>query len=178
VTVFLERVILAILTGLALFLVLGPNPMHFNWPQRIGSLMVILVLAGLVSWGINRLNKKRAGTPSIQNTLTDGRIFVPAAPEDLAGIYDKKTEVQGARAAEIYLGKWIQVSGKVTDVSADHTVLIKSDGDGMTVFLRFPRKESDRLQILPRGHFLKVNGQIKRITPNWVMLENCELVEI
>ena len=171
-TVFLERVILAILTALALFLVLGPNPMHFNWPQRIGSLLVLLALAGLVSWAINRLNKKPAST-----SKNEGRVFVPIAPKEITAIYDGKTEAQGDQAAAIYIGKWLQVSGKVSDVSSDCKVQLQSEGDNPILFLRFPREEFDRLQILPRGHFLTANGQIKYFSGNYILLINCELLK-
>lgn len=184
-TVFLERVILAILTALALFLVLGSNPMHFNWPQRIGSLLVILVLAGLVSWGINRLNKKKA--PSTETKVKEYRIFVPVKPEDLMKIYKDNTEIQASKLAASYIGKWIQVSGTVSEVTTNigynhdtvHVTLNLRDEPFLPYFvLGFPSKQwLERLQILPRGHRITANGQIEKIGSHGLTLENCELVE-
>jgi hypothetical protein len=183
VTVFLEKYLLPILAGLSL-VVLATNPMHFSWPQRIVSLLVFLLLAWLVSWDIHRRNKKKA--PSTETEMKEeDRIFVPVKPQDLMKIYRNNTDIQANQLAASYMDLWIQVSGIVSEVSRfdDKSVSVSlnlslSDGSAPGYFLLFPTKPwLERLQILPRGHSITVNGQIRRIYSTGLTLWNCELVE-
>jgi hypothetical protein len=180
VAVFLERYVLPILTGLTL-LVLATNPLHFSWPLRTACLLVFLLLASLTSWDIYRRNKKKA--PSTETEVKEEKIFVPVKPLDLMRIYKDNTEIQANKLAASYTDKWIQVSGIVSEVSPfdNERVSIslrRSEGDFDFCLLLFSTKQwLERLQILPRGHSIIVNGQIGRIYSSGLILRNCELVE-
>ena len=100
-------------------------------------------------------------------------------------IYRDNTDIQANQLAASYIDKWIQVSGIVSDVSRfdEKTVsvnlnLSQSDGSLPGFFLLFPIKPwLEHLQILPRGHSITVDGQIRRIYSSGLTLWNCELVE-
>ncbi len=182
-TVFQERVILALLVGIVLF-TLGPNYFHFSLPLRVATVAVSLVLAGLVSWRIAKENKKKAF--SIESEVKEERIFVPLAPQDLVGIHKGHTEIQAKKLTASYIDKWIRASGTVQNISGGGrkvAVTLLPEGANMTdsylmLFLDFQGQEwLERLQILRRGHHLTVNGQIRGINSHSLMLENCELVK-
>jgi hypothetical protein len=182
VTVFLEKYCFPILTGLTL-LVLVTNPMHFNWPQRIACLLAVLILAAVVSWAIHHRNKNKAPvlTPSTQSDGKDDRVFVPIKTGDLMGIYRGHTNIQANKLAASYLGKWIRVSGTVNDISVfgdgDVSLSLNTAPDPWPHHLRFSSEWLRRLEILPRGYDLTVEGKIEEIQRHHLVLVNCVLVE-
>jgi len=112
------------------------------------------------------------------------RIMVPdnITPDYLSGFYDQHIEVQADKLAEIYIGKWIRVSGPMRDVwEGDDGMLALmriSDGNNMSIGMRFDMKWKDRLSVLSKNTTITVLGQIARIQLGQLNLHNCELVQI
>lgn len=96
-----------------------------------------------------------------------------------------KTTVQADRLTEKYIGKWIKVFAKISNV-ADHgmqlyvsaDVIIKYRGGTTkaTLWLSFHR-DRDRLEIMQRGDNLHAIGQIEKIKPHSMDIRNCELTD-
>ena len=108
-------------------------------------------------------------------------------PQFLLGLYATQTSVQAGKVSEIYIGKWIHVSGVVTDVQEFNDL----DGDLTMVHLHIqgdqPKKRSalvlsvfrrpwaERALMLTRGANVNIFGQIKETSWKWLDLDHCEL---
>jgi len=113
----------------------------------------------------------------------DKRDLVSVTPDDLVGfLRDDQTSIQSSRVVEPFIGKWIQVEGKLRDVhsSSDDSagVFFERDIKGVHLYMRFTGKESvDRLLVLKKGTSIVIQGQIESVSKIGVGLENCELIQ-
>jgi hypothetical protein len=190
VKLFLEKVILVILVGIILS-TLGPNYFHFNWPLRIATATVSLIGAGLISWNISLRNKKEAPSTTVEDVKAvlkpaqAVRAFIPLEPQDLVKIYRENTQIQADKLAAIYINNWMRVEGTVTDVyeiSDGVSLSLRTDdcsqSNWFTAHLSFEGKQwFDRVKLLPRGHRVIVDGQLRKFSAFNLHYENCELVE-
>jgi len=112
------------------------------------------------------------------------RIMVPdnITPNYLGGFYDQHTEAQANKLAEIYIGKWIRVSGLMRDVWEDGDGVLMlisvSDSNNTYVVMRFGMGWKDRLFVLTKKTSITALGQIARIQLSRLFLHQCELLEI
>jgi len=107
-------------------------------------------------------------------------------PQFLLDLYKNNTSAQAGKLAEIYVGKWIHVSGIVKDVQkldlgkGDYAMVhlyvpgSQSNKRAVTAILLFRTQWSERALMLPSGARVKVVGQIKETSWKWLDLENCE----
>jgi hypothetical protein len=149
-----------------------------------------IATASLVSAGTsNPAHKVEAKKPryaapsdSTEERIPAGRIMVPdnITPDYLRGFYDQHIEVQADKLAEIYIGKWIRVSGPMRNIWEDEDGMLAfiSDSNNMDILMRFDMKWKDRLSVLSKKTTITVLGQIKRIQASHLSLHNCELLEI
>ncbi|HVI97591.1 MAG TPA: hypothetical protein VM657_00840 [Sphingomonas sp.] len=103
--------------------------------------------------------------------------------ETLRDIYRDKTEIQADRLASIYIGKWIEVSGKVSNVTSHGedkvNVSLKAGKEAVeleTVWMSF-EGDKESLEILRIDDVVVVHGKIKKFGRFDVNLENCILVK-
>jgi hypothetical protein len=117
--------------------------------------------------------------------LPDGRTLVDVTPEYLTGLFDEHTIIQANRLVEAFIGKWMRLSGPVSDVGA-----VGATGKGKTnvyfsgetfghimVVMGFNDQSvvEHQLRVLKKGDWITVIGQIQRVSPTTLDLENCEL---
>jgi hypothetical protein len=127
-------------------------------------------------------------TPADVPTPVDSeeRIFVGAnvTPELLLSFFKEHTAIQGQRLIEPFIGKWMRVSGNLSEViSSDpkRRAQVTFSGRGLRsdladIYMYFRTADSiDRLSILRRGDSMTVVGQIVLVNPVQVDLDNCEL---
>jgi hypothetical protein len=107
-------------------------------------------------------------------------VILDVTPEFLYGLYDGRTTVQGDRLAEGYIGKFIQVSGPMHNVSnqfSDGTFNVSMHPGGLrSISMEFDEKWFDRLSLFPVNTLIKVRGRIKSLGSYMIMLTNCDIV--
>lgn len=125
--------------------------------------------------------------PKPGSTANEERVLLDVKLEYLLGFFTKYNEAQAQKLIETYLGKWVQISGEVFDVSrySDESIVTISPPTP-TIFGVLAQFEEqrwvDRVQVLNRGEPITVFGQLtkmKSISPKYVTiwLDKCEVVE-
>jgi hypothetical protein len=107
-------------------------------------------------------------------------------PNDLSGTtlrreFEGKTSLEGQRAVQPYLGKWLYISGRVFNVDFDAhigwNVAIHDDAPSELTSLYFADSEGPKIETLRLNTNVRVLGQIKSIDRYSIRLEHCTLVE-
>jgi len=119
-------------------------------------------------------------------------------PENLLAFFEKYDEAQANTQVEPYLGKWMELSARVTEIERHSVqpqvvgqrpatiidVTLRSSrrndpkGNSMVTRARFDdQKWMERAFNLTRNKNTKVRGQIKYIYPYGFHLEHCEIIE-
>jgi hypothetical protein len=121
-------------------------------------------------------------TPTIQ---AEERNFVGASitPEYLVGLFKEHTGIQARKLIEPFIGKWMRVSGHLSEVlsSTPNLAQVTFSGRGISsdlavIYMYFRTKESfARLAILRRGDSLTIVGKICDVNPVQLDLDTCEL---
>lgn len=154
-------------------------------PPRIAWLLIVgfsaIAAGGLILVSVKvvtyvaRIRESNA-LGSRSNPLTD-------APENLMQIYKGRTDLQGDKLAEAYIGKWIAVSGDVSNIVdvgilpfLSRTMVMFMDKSNHVVGMTFDGK-ADELRLLRPSSHIKVVGRIKTIQETSVQIEDCELIE-
>jgi len=102
--------------------------------------------------------------------------------EYLMSLYFGKTALQGDKISAYYLGKWIEISGCVefmdgmnSGVSATIRVTTNSEERSSSAYLVFSN-DRDRLLAVPLNGFLRAAGKIRKVSHNFISLEECILL--
>jgi tRNA_anti-like len=120
--------------------------------------------------------------PAHVSTLEE-RIFVGVdiTPQFLSSLHSGHTEVQAGKLLELYVGKWIKLSGAVNHVGkfeyGSSTVMFSTQSfDGVRVLMSFGAAWTERLSVLRLGNNINVIGRITAVDGLMVKLRECELV--
>jgi len=133
-----------------------------------------------------------ADTPKPKRTKYKNKQLVQVSPYYLMGFYEEHTRMQAEKLAEPFKGNWIQVSGKVHNVSAVmgtgkdkyiHVSIEEPQLPGrvyhtVIYFLHFTVRWKNKLEVLIRNQDVSVIGKIRRIDKAEIELSDCELVEM
>ena len=145
-----------------------------------------LILLGLtaVLWRVDRGRPAQAVVGPVlpatgQAPRRAGRVYLESdvTQEFLSGLYKDKTATQGEKACMTYVGKWMRVSGKIQyieEINKDFTEVYFSKSHIFMLFASNIRK----LEMLHKNDHIIVDGRLKRISPEWISLELCELVGV
>lgn len=109
------------------------------------------------------------------------RIFIDDTPETILKLTDGLTTVQRNKFAEIYIGKWMKVTGPVRNVMPsrkDEKIVTVSFGLAKSVSLRFDRQWSDRVAMLRVKQTISAIGKVKEISVLDIDLVECELISV
>lgn len=110
------------------------------------------------------------------------RIYVGEniTPKVLSAMFEGKTTLQGKRATEPFVGKWMRVSGTFKDLSMinERIASLSLRHPYETSVRLYFRTDFERLEILHGGERLTIDGEIERIDPATVALEKCEIVSM
>jgi hypothetical protein len=156
-------------------------PQYVNW-LIIG---VTFVMAVFHAWRNERTNvartKRDVSTEVPVPASAPERIVIDVTPEYLMGFYKEHTDVQAAKLAESYIGKWIKQSGKVANVASSESmrtweVYFADSRAEYIVSLAFDQTWADRVSVLKRGEQISVLGQIGRFDGSHLHLVHCELL--
>lgn len=128
-------------------------------------------------------------TPNSEGSpILEKRIFIDITTERLTGFYRQYNEVQANEAVKPYLGKWMKVSGKVSNVVPDNdesrslSISITPDPFVFETSHVIVARVSDpkwkpRASVLDKGEKVTVIGKLVRVVEPGVFLEECEIVE-
>ena len=109
----------------------------------------------------------------------EDRIFVDVAPSYLSGLLKDRLDIQGRKLVEPYIGKWLSLTGAVTDVYFDSVMMhldpIKAI-DSILLLLHFDIKWKDRIHTLRENQQISVIGKIKTIREFDITMVHCELI--
>lgn len=136
-------------------------------------------------------------TPVVNGTVTNAEQRAPLdiAPEKLLAFFDKYNEAQAEGLAQPYIGKWLEMRGRVAEVTRELAPL-REDTRGIKyairVMLRTRRQGKpyvvtqavfedqrwmDRAVVLKHNEDIKLRGQIKHVFSHGFYLEYCEIIE-
>lgn len=145
------------------------------------------------------VNAERVTVPQAQPSVaqTAERIPLDIAPETLMDYFQKYNEAQAEGLIEPHIGKWIELSGKITGVR--RAALVPGEGDrtlkyGIEVTFSSRRADRPKARVLHRALFdeqrwmdravvlqpkedIKVRGPIKYVYFYGFYLEHCEIIE-
>lgn len=136
---------------------------------------------------LSRRARKIIATPAVQierepasASVSAPREFIYVKPSDLLGMRKGLTGAQAERLVAPYKGKWMTITTKVLDVSAElrlgFVLLQGQDPDGSRVLFNFPSAAHDRLQLMPSGHEVTISGKLDKVDTWMISLGDCELV--
>lgn len=117
--------------------------------------------------------------------LGSSRVFIGTEPRFLVGLLEGHTDLQGQKLVASYIGNWIHVMGRVSDVT-EITTLPREPGipyvqmhvgaEETLVSLLFDPDWSDRLAVVRKNDSLDAIGKIRAVSAAAVSLESCEVV--
>lgn len=116
-------------------------------------------------------------TPTTAASPVPDRIFVDVTPEFLSKLFNEHLNVQARKLIEVYIGKWIRVSGSLGDVYEAQVTFAYRTFE--TIVFMYPGKNKqfiDRCSVLSCGQHIDVIGKIKDVNAIEVHLEDCELI--
>jgi hypothetical protein len=113
------------------------------------------------------------------------RTFTTVPAEYLTRLFTEHTDLQAQKLVEVHKGKWIRVSGRVSDVSGREggviqVILYPPNFEPLleSMMLAFDAGDhADRAATLRRGDVVSVEGQITRVSRMHIKLDHCELEE-
>ncbi len=121
----------------------------------------------------------------IEQEIPKEKEFVDVTPQYLQGLRRQKniSSVQIDRILAPYIGKWIKVTGVVTEVYRSTLWLrvsyepkkLGEEHYNVMVMLVIPEKERERFHLPELNKTISAIGQINAVSPHEVELENCEL---
>jgi hypothetical protein len=108
------------------------------------------------------------------------KVFVNVSPSYLVGLYENWTKVQGDEYVAAYIGKWITVTGTVSDIKTTVTGTLYMqiiDNDRIFISATLNEEASETISHIARDATIIVRGEIYLVDKSGVMLRTCELDE-
>jgi hypothetical protein len=130
-----------------------------------------LLLASIIEFGGD-------GQAAATAIFREGPQQPTITPDRLAGLFANRTEIQGQRLVQHFIGRWITVVGEVSNVTGkpgERHVQVSLVGTP-SVFLYF--ESNERLASLPRGATITARGRIGEVLSWLVSLEDCEILNV
>lgn len=97
-------------------------------------------------------------------------------PNDLMDLHSGRTSMQAQKLIQVYIGKWIELSRKVMNVTSDGGVIVEEGPRARLIIMNFDKEWIGRLEILQPGLTISVFCQIWRVDSNALGLDHCEFV--
>ena len=176
--IFIERYLLPFLAAVTVLLSVA-NPMHWDWKPRFTGSFALICTALLVSRVLHKYNQQHR-FESVPNATKPKRLLIPAEVtlEQISQPFQELTQIQAIRATERYIGKWMRYSGEITNIVKGNAIFLRDreNQDGRVVAI-FEDDWRERLELLPRGKRITVEGQISNIESAGVWLKKSEIIQ-
>jgi hypothetical protein len=154
------------------------------WSLSVGVLLVAAGLARDMSL-LLAIGLALAGAAAVFSFLNwwtgpGRRVFLAdsVTPKFLTSIYAGRTSVQADKAVEIYIGKWMKVSGSIYNVASRgprrRQIHLNTKP---AVFLTFHGREA-QTDVLHKGDIIHAQGKIEGIHGEIISLGRCELLTV
>lgn len=115
------------------------------------------------------------------------RLFVAKSPQELTGFFKDLIDVQAEKLIQPYIGKWLKISGQVSNAShhADMLklwqvfVFVKNEDKrypDIQIALYFSDTWTERLSLITRDTNITVQRRINKVSSHGLELHACELV--
>jgi hypothetical protein len=105
------------------------------------------------------------------------RIFVDATPAYLTGLLKDRLVIHGQKLVEPYIGKWLSITGAVTDVDYDSvTMRLDPLNSISSIYLHFDIKWKGHIHTLRENQQISVIGKIVKIELFHLTMVHCELI--
>jgi hypothetical protein len=112
-------------------------------------------------------------------TAAPDRIFINVSAEYLISLYKDRTAYRAQALTQVYLGKWMRVSGPLGTISgpAEYGNIFVSFElpDYRSIDMTFDRHWADRFAVLTPDQTITAVCQLSRVGPVSVNLDKCEL---
>lgn len=111
-----------------------------------------------------------------------GRVIANASVESLCEIYNTHTTAQADRLADVYIGTWIGVFGRVNDARPLNdeimmvSVHLRENHIGPMAFCHFDKPWHKRVSLIKRDDEITIVGEISRFGSQDISLTNCEMI--
>jgi hypothetical protein len=119
------------------------------------------------------------------------RVLTDVDPAYLVSLYKQYSTAQADQAVKTYIGKWVKVTGTVSDVTREdrsretltvsvsmHVETSNKELDSYTLSASFEDQPSmDRALVLSRKERITVLGKIQRVIEPGILLGTCQFVE-
>jgi hypothetical protein len=111
------------------------------------------------------------------------RITIEATPDFLMNLYSGKMSAEGDRIFAPYVGKWIAVSGTVSNVmisdgeSQVQTFSLTKEGAYRSIVMNFDKNWNDRLSVLSRDQKISAHCEISKANEAYLFVRHCEFDE-
>jgi hypothetical protein len=149
---------------------------------------VICLLSLLGIWILDRRRDSQkivTGSPVIADPPLSAKERVPTnvPPEYLISLFKEHTSAEVKRIIAPYIGKWMEVSGPVLDVS-DHssfstvTIPAPASQSFTRVYMYFRQPDRSHIVSLRPGTEVTVLGQLENVYSVQVELNHCELISL
>jgi hypothetical protein len=146
----------------------------------VGIAMIVFVVVTREMQESPYITRQEIARATDATPVIEARIFAERTAEELMNFFAGHTTVDANKLLEVYMGKWLQVSGVFDDVTAHHlglTVYIELPNHS-SVFMQFEPEWHDRLLMLKRGSIITVVGKIHRVSWTNLALRECELIRL
>jgi hypothetical protein len=174
-----------------------------SWDNRRRVMSIGWLLAGVLLWGVwwaylpvpPTSSSPNPSQPPVASSSvapsspeTAKRVFTDVDPHDLVVLYSKYSSAQADELTKSYIGKWITVTGRVSDVTRE-TSRFEPASVRLSIYIEAPNKEPDtyvvvaafqdqasidRALILRKNESVTISGQIKSVIQPGIVLENSE----
>jgi hypothetical protein len=114
-------------------------------------------------------------------------MFLIATPREIVSVFEGKTTAQGETLAKIYKGKWLKVSGHVSDIMIHNDPLLwymavivslSYNAPEPSIGMRFNRTWRRQFSALQKGDVITAVGKIREVARYYIQLKGCELIQI
>jgi hypothetical protein len=109
------------------------------------------------------------------------RVYIDSTPKKLCSLYGSHVGLQASRLTEVYIGRWLVVSGPFGDALPEGqpyfvqvTFLANREQPTIFMYFRDPARWDD-LAVIERGTTITVHGKIDRIESSALHLTDCEI---
>lgn len=184
---------------------------HSKATKSLKSIAAVLILFSLVFFSAVIVKRKQmkpwsilleqSKTPPVDQqpkaeatpeAKSSEQVFTDVDPAYLVSLYKQYSTAQADQAVKTYIGKWVKVTGTVSDVTREdrsretlisvsvsmHVKTSNKDLDSYTVGASFEDQPSmDRALVLSRKERITVLGKIRRVIEPGILLDNCRFVE-
>ena len=110
------------------------------------------------------------------------RPYTIRTPDEILHEFDNRTDIQGERAVQAYIGKWLRLEGTVSNVRdsiGGDTISVLLDNELIGIILRFGKTRwlSD-VETIAKGDKIAADGQIADVERRFMGLDHCEVLGI